>query len=147
MRVFLDTNVLASAAATRGLCADVLREVFSYHELVISSLVLVELKRVLKRKFGLTDAPVEELILLLQQDAILAEPGPEFRENLHDRDDVPILSAAVSGEADVFITGDKELLNLRRVEKMEILSPRQFWEKLASSRRSQMKRREGEDTL
>ena len=31
MKVFLDTNVLASAAATRGLCADVLREVFASH--------------------------------------------------------------------------------------------------------------------
>lgn len=27
MKVFLDTNVLVSAIATRGLCADVLREV------------------------------------------------------------------------------------------------------------------------
>ena len=46
MRVFLDTNVLASAAATRGLCADVLREVLTSHELLTSAQVLSELKRV-----------------------------------------------------------------------------------------------------
>ncbi len=40
MKVFLDTNVLASAAVTRGLCSDVLREVFASHDLFISEQVL-----------------------------------------------------------------------------------------------------------
>ena len=50
---FLDTNVLASAAATRGLCADVLREVLTSHELVTSAQVLNEFERVLRTKFGI----------------------------------------------------------------------------------------------
>ena len=36
MRVFLDTNVLVSAFATRGLCADVLRHVLADHQLAAS---------------------------------------------------------------------------------------------------------------
>jgi len=44
MRVFLDTNLLVSAVATRGLCADVLREVLLSHQLVISPPLLSELK-------------------------------------------------------------------------------------------------------
>ena len=40
MRVLLDTNVLASAAATRGLCADVLRVVLAEHELVVCRQIL-----------------------------------------------------------------------------------------------------------
>jgi predicted nucleic acid-binding protein len=52
MKVFLDTNVLASAAATRGLCADGLRQVFASHQLFISDQVLNELNRVLRFKFG-----------------------------------------------------------------------------------------------
>jgi len=47
MRIFLDTNVLASAVATRGLCADVLREVLTRHDLIISNALLKELKLVL----------------------------------------------------------------------------------------------------
>ena len=50
---FLDTNVLASAAATRGLCADVLREVLTSYELVTFAQVLNELERVLRTKFGI----------------------------------------------------------------------------------------------
>ncbi len=44
MRVFLDTNVLVSAVATRGLCADVLRETLVSHQLVVSAPLIAELK-------------------------------------------------------------------------------------------------------
>ena len=50
MRVFLDTNVLVSAVATRGLCADVLREILVSHQLVISSPLIDELENVLHAK-------------------------------------------------------------------------------------------------
>ncbi len=40
MKVVLDTNVLASTAATRGLCADVLRAVLAEHQLVICSQII-----------------------------------------------------------------------------------------------------------
>jgi len=35
VKVFLDTNVLVSALATRGLCADLLRKVLTEHELLV----------------------------------------------------------------------------------------------------------------
>ena len=38
MKVLLDTNVLVSAFATRGLCADVLRLVLTEHEMVVAYL-------------------------------------------------------------------------------------------------------------
>ena len=50
MRVFLDTNVLVSAVATRGLCADVLREILFSHQLVVSVPLLDELKNILHTK-------------------------------------------------------------------------------------------------
>jgi len=53
VKVFLDTNVLVSGFATRGLCADVIRLVLAEHELVVAQIVLDELKRVLKQKIEL----------------------------------------------------------------------------------------------
>ena len=48
--------------------------------------------------------------------------------------DPPVSRAAIcmllNGNAEIFITGDKELLNLHKVKNMEIVSPRMFWEKL-----------------
>lgn len=139
MRVFLDTNVLASAVATRGLCADVLREVLTSHELVTSPQVLSELKRILRTKFGVAQDLIDDFISLIQQETVLAQPGPLPPVEIDDHDDLPILSAAISGRADAFVTGDKELLDLSEVENLAILSPRQFWDKL----KAQPKRRAG----
>ena len=130
MKIFLDTNVLASAAATRGLCADVLREVFASHDLFISEQVLNELRRVLRLKFGVPQALIDDFIQLLQQNSVLAQPSQVPRVKLQDKEVLNILAAAITAGAEVLITGDKELLDLGGVEKLEILSPRQFWEKL-----------------
>ena len=140
MRVFLDTNVLASAAATRGLCADVLREVFTSHELFLSRQVLKELKRVLRSKFGIDPDLSDEFISLLQQDAVITRAAPAANVKLRDKDDLPILGAAVAAGAEVFVTGDKELLELGRVKNLEIRSPRQFWEILKAQQKRQPKR-------
>jgi putative PIN family toxin of toxin-antitoxin system len=139
VRVFLDTNVLASAAATRGLCSDVLREVLTSHELVTSPQVLSELKRILRTKFGVAQDLIDDFIWLIQQETVLAQPGPLPPVEIDDQDDLPILSAAISGRADAFVTGDKELLHLSEVENLAMLSPRQFWDKL----KAQPKRRAG----
>jgi predicted nucleic acid-binding protein len=67
---------------------------------------------------------------MIQQDAHLATPGklPDIR--IQDEDDLVILSSALNGNADLFVTGDRELLDFGKVENMEIVSPRMFWEKL-----------------
>ena len=86
MRIFLDTNVLSSAVATRGLCADVLREVLTRHDLIISSALLKELKLVLQKKFSVPSQLISGFIAILQQDTILALPidysGIQIKDNL-----------------------------------------------------------------
>ena len=148
MKVFLDTNVLASAAATRGLCADVLREVLACPELIISEQVLRELRHVLESKFGVREELIEDFLGLLQQGAILGVPGPTPEVKLRDKDEQFILAAAIAVGAEGFVTGDKELLGLGHVGSLKILSPRQFWEglKVREQRRSEHgQRRQGED--
>lgn len=130
MKVFLDTNVLVSATATRGLCADVLRAVLTSHQLVVSEPLFTELERVLLKKFGVPGNLVAELLETLKQDAHYSSPTSLPNIEIRDKDDVPILSSAVNGEADIFVTGDEELLKLGEVEKLEIISPRIFWERL-----------------
>ena len=45
MKVFLDTNVLVSAFASRGICADLLELVLLEHDLIVGHNVLRELDR------------------------------------------------------------------------------------------------------
>jgi putative PIN family toxin of toxin-antitoxin system len=130
MKVFLDTNVLASAFATRGLCSDVLREVFSTHDLYTSIEVLDELRDVLKNKFGLPESLVKKIFLLLQREANMAHSQEDVEINIKDKADIPIINAAVAAGIHVFVTGDKELQELARIGNLKIISPRKFWELL-----------------
>lgn len=129
MRVFLDTNVIASATATRGLCADVLRTVIEFHDLVVSEHLISELQRVLKDKFGASPDLIADVVWLLQRDTLASDATPLRDVPLPDPADVAIVCSALNGAADVLVTGDKEILALRRIGPLEILTPRQFWDK------------------
>jgi uncharacterized protein len=128
VKVFLDTNVLVSAIATRGLCADVMREVLSSHLLVISAPLLDELRRILTEKIVLPENVISDFIDLLQQDAIQSTTEENVNIDFQDSDGIPILSSALNGGTDFFVTGDKALLKLGKLSDMSILSPREFWE-------------------
>ena len=132
MKVVLDTNVLASAVATRGLCADILRAVLAEHEVVICRQITEELRRVLIDKFGVSHGLVSEVLWLLRQDATTVRPRTAPNVTLEDEEDLGILAAAVAAEADVLVTGDKALQDLRQVERTAIQSPRASWEQLAA---------------
>ena len=129
MKVCLDTNVIASATATRGLCADVLRTAIEFHKLVVSEHLLGELRRVLRDKFGASSEMIADVVWLLKQDSIAAEALSRAAVALKDPADVAIVSSALSGGAAMLVTGDKEILELKRVGTLEILTPRQFWDK------------------
>ena len=133
MKVFLDTNVLASALATRGLCAELFEAVLQSHELLISPPVLKELERVLPAKLGLSRHITTNFIDLLRVYATIVE-GASPAVSLPDPDDEAIVASALSGKARVFVTGDKALLGLGSVEGLPLISPRQFWELLSDRR-------------
>ena len=129
MKVFLDTNVIASAMATRGLCEDVFRTAIEFHDLVVSPQLIGELQRILKSKFGASAEMIADVVWLLRQDTIASEALPLSDIPLSDPADIAIVSSALNGGADILVTGDKEVLSLKRLGKMQILTPRQFWEK------------------
>ena len=133
MRVFLDTNVIVSALATRGLCEDVLREVLATHYLVVSRPLLTELERVLNKKLHLPGRLISEIVEFLKREEPIYDVGSLPKVKIKDRSDLRILSSSLKGEADIFVTGDKELVALRQVEGLQILSPRSFWEILKKS--------------
>lgn len=130
MKVFLDTNVLASALTTRGLCAELFEVVLQSHELLISDPVLKELELILPNRLGQSESITEGFINLLRTEGFPVtndHPPP----SLPDPDDEAIVASALAGGAKVFVTGDKALLKLKTVEQLPIISPRQLWEKLS----------------
>ena len=73
MRVFLDTNVLVSAFATRGLCADLFELGLPGHELIVSRAVLRELERALRQKLKLPALDAAAVVAFVAEGA--ADPG------------------------------------------------------------------------
>lgn len=130
MRVLLDTNVIVSAAATRGLCADVFRAVLAAHELVTCAQVLQEVRRILITKFGVPEQLIAEYLELIGQEGIMAEPEDLPDLPIPDRDDAEIVAAAIAVAAEVLVTGDHDLQSLGNIGKVRIISPRAFWEEL-----------------
>jgi len=130
VRVFIDTNVLAGALTTRGLCTELFELVLQDHELLISEPVLQELERILPGKLGQSKPVTDGFVALLRAEAIVITSEHPFPA-LPDPDDEAIIASALAGQAEVFITGDKALLELQRIEKLPMMSPRQFWEMLA----------------
>jgi putative PIN family toxin of toxin-antitoxin system len=130
VKVALDTNVLVSAVATRGLCADVFNLVLAEHELIVGETVLAELKRVLRDRVRVAEKLADEVDTLLRQEATIVASVEPLRLTIRDKSDIPVLSEAVSGRADVLVTGDKDLLELKANLPLKILTPRAFWEQL-----------------
>ncbi|HEY3125273.1 MAG TPA: putative toxin-antitoxin system toxin component, PIN family [Thermoanaerobaculia bacterium] len=129
MRIFLDTNVLVAAFATRGLCADVFRLVLAEHELLVSAALIEEVTRTLTKKIRVSDPVVREIVAFLRAAGSTVEGAPELPTIVvRDPDDAVILGEALSGGADVLVTGDKDLLVLGEVGALRILDPRGFWE-------------------
>ena len=127
MRVFLDTNVLVSAFATRGVCADVLRVVLAEHTLVTGEVVLQELGRVLRRRIGLPPGAVKEIDEFLREHEVVAKPRARAAVPERDPDDQWVVASAIESRADVLVTGDRDLLDIAAAAPTRIVDPRGFW--------------------
>ena len=132
MRVFLDTNVLIAAFAARGLCADVLRLAGTDHELLIGAPVLVEMRRILESKLHMPAPARNEVLQVLRRFVQVPAAKAPIALGIDDPDDEWVVACAIAAAADVFVTGDKALLGLRRVDALPIVSPREFWTQLTA---------------
>ncbi len=133
-RAILDPNVRIAAAirpeGTPARC--LLAHGEGRYELVVSPLLLAELRMVLRRKKFrpfLTLEQAERLVDALARDAQLADdpadPAPLSRDQ---RDDYLIAVARTAG-AHVLVTGDQDLLELDLAD-LKIVSPREFLDAL-----------------
>jgi putative PIN family toxin of toxin-antitoxin system len=130
VRVALDTNVLVAAVATRGLCADVVNLIMAEHELILGEAVLTELKRVLRKKMRVPAEVIDEYDSLLRRESRVVPKAKALVVAIRDKSDIPVLSEAIAGNAEVLITGDRDLLDIAEQLPLQILTPRAWWEQL-----------------
>ena len=127
MRVFLDTNIIVSAFATRGLCADLFRKILEAHTLVTTEYILAETQNVLSNRFHVPEETVSEILGLLRRQEVVGTPILLLEIAIRDVNDLPVVAAAIEAKADYLVTGDKDILSLNPVAEIKIVTPREFW--------------------
>jgi putative PIN family toxin of toxin-antitoxin system len=86
-----------------------------------------ELELLLARRHKI--GPATEAALAAYADLCeFVEPLPLPARVCRDKDDDIVIATAVAGKADVIVTGDDDLLALKKFRQIRILSPRQFLE-------------------
>lgn len=136
IRVTLDTNVLGPGLIGETGAAARLTRLWSdgAFVLVVSDHILAELERSYTDPYFAARVPSERaaaLVNVVRNDATVVELSAEVQGvATHPEDDL-VLATAISGEASVLCTRDKQLLKLRAFEGIEILSPGEFLDRIA----------------
>lgn len=132
MRVLIDTNVLISSAlSANGTPFQAYVKATSYpnHGLICEQ-NLEEMKRIFKKKFPNRITSLDRFlsVALLTLDLVPIPTDKNSSETqIRDENDRPILRAAIEANADVLLTGDKDLLE-SGLENPKIMTPAQFLE-------------------
>ena len=137
VRVVLDTNILVSSLLFTGRASQL---VPLWKEGVIVLLVSKEIVKEYLRvfsypKFSLTEGDIQtvlhEEILPFVEVVRITSPFPP---TCRDPDDDRFLACAVAGKADGLISGDNDLLALKRIGRCPILSLDAFLRRITSIR-------------
>jgi uncharacterized protein len=126
VRIVLDTNVLIAAFIARGFCHQLFEHCVSHHHLVTSEFILGEVREKLVEKFNYTSEVADELITLLRSRMEVVTPTALDAPICRDAGDDDVLAAAVAGNCECIITGDKDLLILKQFQGIDIFSPGDF---------------------
>lgn len=130
MKVVLDSSVLIAAAISRaGVCAELLEDVLTHHELVISDFIVDEVAEKLRDKFRFRESEIGQLRRFLRKAATTVAPTEIESDVCRDPEDLPVLGTAVAGIAELLITVDKDLLTLVKFQGTDIMKPGEFWQR------------------
>lgn len=125
LRVVFDSNVLISALFG-GPPEDVFQHVIDGDcVLVVSPPILAELAKALRRKFRVSDHDITAYVKLIGRTADVVQPS----ERLHvieDNADNRVLECAVTGQANLVVSGNRHLLKLREHAGIPIVRTTDF---------------------
>ena len=129
MRVVFDTNMIVAGIVAEGLCREIVEDHIPAHTPILSRQLWDELVEKLQTKFDL-DPDGLPVLGLYRRLATWVEPVKLQPPICRDPDDDWVLATASAGEAEAIVSGDEDLLVLRRHRGVPILSPRRFLERL-----------------
>lgn len=134
LRIILDTNVLISGLLFSGPPHLIIKQILTgKYRLHTSADLVAELDYVLKSKFPNSRAACADTLEAIKHIAHLAVPHQRIDIIKDGPDDNRILECAVSAEADIIISGDKHLLNIKSFRHIPVISPSEFLKRYSLS--------------
>jgi len=143
LKAVLDTNIIVTATiASQGNPARILdfwRE--DKFELIVTAAIIDEMWQVVFRpiilqQMQITEDEAFELLFKIQQNAIVVPPTLDLKVIKQDPTDDKYIIAAVQGNANYIVSGDKHLLALKEYQGIQIVTPREFVEILEAQEQS-----------
>ena len=127
MKIFIDTNVLVAAFITHGSCNELFVHCMTKHHVFTSEFSLKELSRTLAKKFKYPVDEIEQTKRIILSGATITTEALLSQPFSRDKDDDHIIAAAIKVDVDCILSGDNDLLTLKKVHGIPIVSPRDFW--------------------
>ena len=126
MKVLIDTNVLISAYYFKGNERRLLQLVIDNKiKGVISPNIILELKNIMLRKFRENKEDTEKYVEKLLSVMDLTSDYKLDVDIKHEKDKT-IIGSAVISKCEYLITGDNDILELKKYNKLEIMNASKF---------------------
>ena len=129
MRVMLDTNILISLIVFKSKPMQYIIDwIADGRSLVLCSYIIDELHDVIDEKFPNKKAELEKFLTEMPFEFFYTPrtlPKHDLFE-IRDKDDEWILYSAILSEVDVLVTGDKDLLVIDSIERLDVISHLDF---------------------
>ena len=128
MKAVFDTNVLIAAFLTEGLCSGLLlRARKQAFNLVLCDDIIGEFQGILTKKFKLSSSDISEITTIVTEaTSEILHQTASLGRICRDPDDDMVIACAVDANADYIVTGDEDLLILKRYKDIVIINPRNF---------------------
>ncbi len=142
MKVLLDTNIIFSALISDGNERLLISKIIGKrHQIVITDLILEELKYVIKRKISkkeqkkvlkIIDTLSGSVFVFVKKHDLYKKNIKKARKYINDKD-VPVLAVGLQSEIDAIVSGDKDFVSnkkLHSLRKKKIFTAKEIFKKL-----------------
>ena len=125
MKFVFDTNVLLSAHLTVGMSHQIFEHCIEKHQVLLSEFIISEFLEKAESKFKWPKEQRDFAAWNLQAHATLVLPLPLPKPVCRDKDDDMVLATGIAARCDALVSGDKDLLSLKKHGGFAILAPNQ----------------------
>lgn len=134
LRVVIDTNIFISALLKSKNCLAIYENLKqgNFHLLTTDEMINELVISSERSKFDFLEDDKKELQEVIRESVEIVKPSEKVFICRDPKDNI-VLECALSGKANFIVTGDKDLLVLKKFKNISIITPQKFIKQLSGS--------------